>query len=77
MTDITLHTLSDVEKDTKEVSHVTPAEVVNTASIFDACEKPANAYCLDCNKGMCIEHGTVSLTLTDLVIHNVDYVKAK
>ena len=67
MTDITLHTLSDVEKDTKEVLHVTPAEVVITAFI---CEKPANVYCLDCKKGMCIEHVTVSLTLTDLVIHH-------
>ena len=56
MTDITLHTFSEVEKDTKEVLHVTPAAVVNTASICDACEKPANAYCLDFNKGMCIEH---------------------
>lgn len=22
----------------------------------DACDKPANAYCLDCDKRMCIEH---------------------
>ena len=56
MTDVTLHTLPDVTRHSKE-------ELLDKASssMCDACEKPANAYCVDCSKGMCIEHVMVGL----------------
>ena len=55
MTDVTLHALPDF---TRHIKEELPDEAASAVScpVCDACEKPANAYCVDCSKGMCIEH---------------------
>ena len=60
MNDVTLHALPDFTRHSKEEP---PDEAASTVCslMCDACEKPANAYCVECSKGMCIEHVMVGL----------------